>query len=127
MTRRGHEIKIHLLQYVFTTRLLARFHYVFSGFSRSRWDFSGQNEFLPTQHRLASYLNVPLVIGDATSLTEAGYVGDDVESLLSKLIQTAEGDMDAAQRGIVFIDEIDKINGVAQASRICGRASSTPS
>ena len=58
---------------------------------------------------LASYLNVPLVIGDATSLTEAGYVGDDVESLLSRLILTAEGDMDAAQRGIVYIDEIDKI------------------
>ena len=58
---------------------------------------------------LTSYLNVPLVIGDATSLTEAGYVGDDVESLLSKLILTAEGDMDAAQRGIVYIDEIDKI------------------
>ncbi len=58
---------------------------------------------------LASYLNVPLVIGDATSLTEAGYVGDDVESLLSKLILTAEGDMDAAQRGIVYIDEVDKI------------------
>ena len=58
---------------------------------------------------LASYLNVPLVIGDATSLTEAGYVGDDVESLLSKLILAAEGDMDAAQRGIIYIDEIDKI------------------
>src|SRR5208337_1688761 len=58
---------------------------------------------------LASYLNVPLVIGDATSLTEAGYVGDDVESLLSKLIQATEGDMDAAQSGIVYIDEIDKI------------------
>ena len=58
---------------------------------------------------LASYLNVPLVIGDATSLTEAGYVGDDVESLLSKLIQVTEGDMETAQRGIVFIDEIDKI------------------
>jgi ATP-dependent Clp protease ATP-binding subunit ClpX len=58
---------------------------------------------------LASYLNVPLVIGDATSLTEAGYVGEDVESLLSKLIQAAEGDMDAAQRGIVYIDKIDKI------------------
>jgi len=58
---------------------------------------------------LASCLNVPLVIGDATSLTEAGYVGDDVESLLSRLIQVAEGDMDAAQRGIVYIDEIDKI------------------
>ena len=58
---------------------------------------------------LASYLNVPLVIGDATSLTEAGYVGDDVESLLAKLIQATEGDIDAAQRGIVYIDEIDKI------------------
>ena len=58
---------------------------------------------------LASYLNVPLVIGDATSLTEAGYVGDDVESLLSRLIQATEGDIDAAQRGIVYIDEIDKI------------------
>src|SRR5271157_2547305 len=58
---------------------------------------------------LASYLNVPLVIGDATSPTEAGYVGDDVESLLSRLIQATEGDMDAAQRGIVYIDEIDKI------------------
>jgi len=58
---------------------------------------------------LASYLNVPLVIGDATSLTEAGYVGEDVESLLSKLIQATESDMDAAQRGIVYIDEIDKI------------------
>jgi ATP-dependent Clp protease ATP-binding subunit ClpX len=58
---------------------------------------------------LASYLKVPLVIGDATSLTEAGYVGDDVESLLSKLILTAEGDIQVAQRGIVYIDEIDKI------------------
>ena len=57
---------------------------------------------------LASYLNVPLVIGDATSLTEAGYVGDDVESLLSKLIQAANGDIEVAQRGIVYIDEIDK-------------------
>jgi ATP-dependent Clp protease ATP-binding subunit ClpX len=50
-----------------------------------------------------------LVIGDATSLTEAGYVGDDVESLLSRLIQATEGDIEATQRGIVYIDEIDKI------------------
>ncbi len=58
---------------------------------------------------LATYLNVPLAIGDATSLTEAGYVGDDVESLLSRLIQSANGDVNVAQQGIVFIDEIDKI------------------
>jgi ATP-dependent Clp protease ATP-binding subunit ClpX len=58
---------------------------------------------------LASYLNIPLVIGDATSLTEAGYVGDDVESLLARLIQEANGDIEVAQRGIVYIDEIDKI------------------
>jgi len=58
---------------------------------------------------LAAYLNVPLVIGDATSLTKAGHVGDDVESLLSKLILATEGDIDVAQRGIVYIDEVDKI------------------
>ena len=58
---------------------------------------------------LATFLNVPLVVGDATSLTEAGYVGEDVESLLVRLIQTAYGDIDAAQRGIVYIDEIDKL------------------
>jgi ATP-dependent Clp protease ATP-binding subunit ClpX len=58
---------------------------------------------------LASYLNVPLAIGDATSLTEAGYVSEDVESLLFRLIQAADGDLDAAQRGIVFVDEIDKL------------------
>jgi ATP-dependent Clp protease ATP-binding subunit ClpX len=58
---------------------------------------------------LASYLNVPLVIGDATSLTEAGYVGEDVESLLARLMQAAYGDLNAAQGGIVYIDEIDKI------------------
>jgi ATP-dependent Clp protease ATP-binding subunit ClpX len=58
---------------------------------------------------MASFLNVPLVVGDATSLTEAGYVGEDVESLLSRLIQAANGDLNAAQGGIVYIDEIDKI------------------
>jgi ATP-dependent Clp protease ATP-binding subunit ClpX len=58
---------------------------------------------------LASYVNVPLVIGDATSLTEAGCVGDDVESLLARSIQAANGDLNVAQGGIVYIDEIDKI------------------
>ena len=77
---------------------------------------------------LASYLNVPLVIGDATSLTEAGYVGDDVESLLSKLILTAEGDIGAAQRGIVYIDEIDKIKtgGLGLQGSAIGRPARLP-
>ena len=73
---------------------------------------------------LASYLNVPLVIGDATSLTEAGYVGDDVESLLSRLIQAADGDMEVAQRGIVYIDEIDKIK--TEWLRLQGHAAGRP-
>ena len=58
---------------------------------------------------LAKILNVPFAIGDATSLTEAGYVGEDVESILSRLLQVANYDLAAAERGIVFIDEIDKI------------------
>jgi ATP-dependent Clp protease ATP-binding subunit ClpX len=58
---------------------------------------------------LAKLLNVPLAITDATSLTEAGYIGDDVESVISKLLQAAGNDVEKAERGIVFIDEIDKI------------------
>jgi ATP-dependent Clp protease ATP-binding subunit ClpX len=58
---------------------------------------------------LARLLNVPLAITDATSLTEAGYIGDDVESVLSKLLQNADNDVERAERGIIFIDEIDKI------------------
>ena len=58
---------------------------------------------------IAKMLNVPFAICDATSLTQAGYVGDDVETILQKLIADADGDIDKAQRGIIFIDEIDKI------------------
>ncbi|MBO2518351.1 MULTISPECIES: ATP-dependent Clp protease ATP-binding subunit ClpX [Limnochorda] len=58
---------------------------------------------------LAKILNVPFAIADATSLTEAGYVGEDVENILLKLIQAAEYDVEKAERGIVYIDEIDKI------------------
>ncbi|MAV51515.1 MAG: ATP-dependent Clp protease ATP-binding subunit ClpX [Crocinitomicaceae bacterium] len=58
---------------------------------------------------IARMLDVPFCIADATVLTEAGYVGEDVESVLSRLLQSADFDVDAAERGIVFIDEIDKI------------------
>ena len=58
---------------------------------------------------MARLLNVPFAIADATSLTEAGYVGEDVENILLKIIQAADYDIEAAQRGIIYIDEIDKI------------------
>mgnify|MGYP001387465918 CR=1 FL=1 len=58
---------------------------------------------------LARILNVPFCIADATSLTEAGYVGEDVENIIVNLVQAADGDIEKAQRGIVYIDEIDKI------------------
>ena len=58
---------------------------------------------------MARILNVPFAIGDATTLTEAGYVGEDVENLLLKLLQAADYDLESAQRGIIYIDEIDKI------------------
>ena len=58
---------------------------------------------------LARVLNVPFAIGDATTLTEAGYVGEDVENLLLKLLHAADFDIEAAQRGVLYIDEIDKI------------------
>ena len=58
---------------------------------------------------LARLLNVPFAVADATSLTEAGYVGEDVENILLKIIQAADGDVEKAQKGIIYIDEIDKI------------------
>ena len=58
---------------------------------------------------IARFLDVPIAIADATNLTEAGYVGEDVENILTKLLQAADGDIEKAEKGIVFIDEIDKI------------------
>ncbi len=66
---------------------------------------------------LAKIIDVPFSIADATSLTEAGYVGEDVENIILKLIQTADFDIPRAERGIIYIDEIDKI----------GRKADTPS
>jgi ATP-dependent Clp protease ATP-binding subunit ClpX len=67
---------------------------------------------------VARYLDVPFVIADATSLTEAGYVGDDVESLISRLYAASGGDVAKTQRGIVFIDEIDKISRRSESASI---------
>ena len=58
---------------------------------------------------LARIINVPFAIADATALTEAGYVGEDVENILLKIIQAADGDIERAQMGIIYVDEIDKI------------------
>src|SRR5438105_1668377 len=63
---------------------------------------------------LAKILDVPFAIGDATTLTEAGYVGEDVENLLLKLLHAADFDIESAQRGIIYIDEIDKIAKTSQ-------------
>lgn len=57
---------------------------------------------------IAKYLNVPFAIADATSLTESGYVGDDVETIVSRLLQSADGDVKKAERGIIYLDEVDK-------------------
>ena len=66
---------------------------------------------------LARILDVPLAITDATSLTEAGYIGDDIESVVSKLLAAADNDVEKAEQGIIFIDEIDKIAKKKNASQ----------
>lgn len=63
---------------------------------------------------LANFLDVPFAISDATTLTEAGYVGEDVENVLLRLLQAAEYDVEAAQRGIIYIDELDKVGKTNQ-------------
>jgi ATP-dependent Clp protease ATP-binding subunit ClpX len=67
---------------------------------------------------VARYLDVPFAIADATSLTEAGYVGDDVESLIVRLLTAAGGDVARCQRGIIFVDEIDKISRKSESTSI---------
>jgi ATP-dependent Clp protease ATP-binding subunit ClpX len=67
---------------------------------------------------VARYLDVPFTIADATSITEAGYVGDDVESLITKLLSAANGDVEKAQRGIIFLDEVDKISRKGESASI---------
>jgi len=68
--------------------------------------------------KIAEYLDLPFVICDATSITEAGYVGDDVESILLRLINESEGDIEKASKGIVYIDEIDKIARKGESASI---------
>jgi ATP-dependent Clp protease ATP-binding subunit ClpX len=67
---------------------------------------------------VAKFLDVPFAIADATSLTEAGYVGDDVENVVTRLVQAADGDIERAQKGIIFIDEIDKIARMSESRSI---------
>src|SRR3546814_2190242 len=69
-------------------------------------DLTGKTLFAST---IARALDVPFVVVDATSLTEAGYVGEDVESIITKLLQAADGNVEKAQKGIIYVDEIDKI------------------
>ena len=75
---------------------------------------TGCGKTLLATHSGSHVLNVPFAIGDATTLTEAGYVGEDVENLLLKLLHAADFDLEAAQRGVLYIDEIDKIGKTSQ-------------
>lgn len=68
--------------------------------------------------KIAQYLDLPFAICDATGITEAGYVGDDVESILTRLINEADGDIEKASRGVVYIDEIDKISRKGESASI---------
>jgi len=67
---------------------------------------------------VAKYLNVPFVVADATTLTEAGYVGDDVDTLITRLYQAADNDVERCQQGIVFLDEVDKISRKSESATV---------
>lgn len=67
---------------------------------------------------LARAVNLPFAIADATTLTQAGYVGEDVESILYRLLEEADFDVELAQRGIVYVDEVDKITNKAESRNI---------
>lgn len=71
--------------------------------------FTGSGKTLMAK-TLAKFLEVPFAIVDATSFTEAGYVGEDVEGMLSRLLQSCNYDIESAERGIIYIDEMDKIS-----------------
>ena len=77
---------------------------------------SGKTLFAQT---LARVLKVPFAIADATTLTEAGYVGDDVENILLRLLQAADFDVELAERGIIYVDEIDKIARKSENTSMC--------
>ena len=68
--------------------------------------------------KLAEKLNVPFAVADATTLTESGYVGDDVESVIHRLVQNADGDIKRAETGIIYIDEIDKKGRKSESASI---------
>ena len=80
-------------------------------------DSTGSGKTFLAQN-LARMLNVPFAIADATTLTEAGYVGEDVENILLKIIQAADYDIERAQQGIIYIDEIDKITRKSENTSI---------
>src|SRR3546814_6818479 len=85
-------------------------------------DLTGKTLFAST---IARALDVPFVVVDATSLTEAGYVGEDVESIITKLLQAADGNVEKAQKGIIYVDEIDKIARKSDSASITRDRKST--